>query len=80
MKVDDDYDFFDVRNGMERVEQLFMEQGHLQSRARLDRRVEDEQAYLTLKVEPGPRVDIEFAGACSTDNALRTALMYSANG
>ena len=63
VKVDDDYDFFDVRNGMERVEQLFMEQGHLQSRARLDRRVDGEQAYLTLKVEPGPRVDIEFAGA-----------------
>ena len=63
VKVDDDYDFFDVRNGMERVEQFFMEQGHLQSRARLDRRVEGEQAYLTLKVELGPRVDIEFAGA-----------------
>jgi outer membrane protein assembly factor BamA/autotransporter translocation and assembly factor TamB len=70
VKVDDNYDFFAVRNGMDRVEQLFMEQGRLQSRARLDRRVEGEQAYLTLKVESGPRVDIEFAGAMPPPNVL----------
>jgi outer membrane protein assembly factor BamA/autotransporter translocation and assembly factor TamB len=63
VEVDDNYDFFAVRNGMERVEELFMDQGHLQARAQLDRRVEGEQAYLTLKVAPGLRVDIEFAGA-----------------
>ena len=68
VKVDDVYDFFAVRNGVERVEQFFMEQGHLQSRARVDRRVDGEQAYLALKVAPGPRVDIEFTGAMPPPN------------
>ena len=34
------YDFFDIRNGIQRVEQSLIEQGYLQSRVRLERKVE----------------------------------------
>ncbi len=40
-----------------------MTQGYLQSRVRLERRVEGNEAYLTLRVTRGPRVDIRFDGA-----------------
>jgi outer membrane protein assembly factor BamA len=39
-----------------------MKQGYLQSRIRLERKVEGDQAYLTLHVRRGPRVDVRFDG------------------
>ena len=58
VKADDDYDFFEIRNGIQRVEQSLIKQGYLQSRVRLERRVEGDQAHLTLNVTLGPRVDL----------------------
>ncbi|HZM59425.1 MAG TPA: translocation/assembly module TamB domain-containing protein [Vicinamibacterales bacterium] len=63
VKEGDNYDFFKIRNGVERVEESLMEQGYLQSRVRLERKVESQRADLTLKVMRGPMVDIQFMGA-----------------
>jgi len=63
VEAGDPYDFFEIRNGVERVEQLLIEQGYLQSRVRLERSVEGQNASLELHVVPGPRVDIRFMGA-----------------
>jgi outer membrane protein assembly factor BamA/autotransporter translocation and assembly factor TamB len=63
VKVGDTYDFFEIRNGIERIEESFIERGYLQSRVRLERGVEGNQARLTLRVVPGPRVDLQFMGA-----------------
>ena len=52
-----------------------MKQGFLQSRIRLERKVEGDQAYLTLRVRRGPRVDIRFDGATppqSVQDVVRT--------
>ncbi len=63
VKVDDSYDFFEIRTGIQRVEQSFVEQGYLQSRVRLERNVEGEQARLSLSVTLGPKVELLFMGA-----------------
>jgi hypothetical protein len=63
IEAGDGYDFFDIRNGTQRVEQLLVEQGYLQSRVRLTRGVEAGQAQLTLTVTTGPKVDVQFTGA-----------------
>jgi outer membrane protein insertion porin family len=63
VKAGDKYDFFEIRNGIQRVEKALVEQGYLQSRVRLDRGVEADQAHLTLRVTLGPKVELTFAGA-----------------
>jgi outer membrane protein insertion porin family len=62
VEVDDRYDFFEIRNGVQRVEQSFVDSGYLQSRVRLERAVEGEVARLTLHVMTGPKVDVQFMG------------------
>jgi outer membrane protein assembly factor BamA/autotransporter translocation and assembly factor TamB len=57
------YDFFEVRNGIQRVEKFFVDHGYLQSRVRLERGVEANQAHLTLTVTLGPKIDLQFMGA-----------------
>ena len=37
VKAEDNYDFFEIRNGIQRVEESLVEQGYLQSRVRLER-------------------------------------------
>jgi outer membrane protein assembly factor BamA/autotransporter translocation and assembly factor TamB len=56
------YDFFAIRDETNEVEEALMMQGFLQSRIRLERKVEGDDAYLTLHVTRGPRVDIRFDG------------------
>ncbi len=63
VKAEDKYDFFEIRNGIQRVEKSLVEQGYLQSRVKLDRGVEADEAHLTLRVTLGPRVDLTFVGA-----------------
>jgi len=57
------FDFFVIRDETKEVEEALMKQGFLQSRIRLERRIEGDQAYLTLRVRRGPRVEIRFDGA-----------------
>ena len=66
IKVDDRYDFFEIRNGTQRVEKSFVDQGYLQSRVRLERGVEADQARMTLTVTTGPKVDLQFMGTPPT--------------
>jgi outer membrane protein assembly complex protein YaeT len=63
VKAEDNYDFFKIRNGIQRVEESLVEQGYLQSRVRLERGVEADQAHLTLRVTLGPKVELQFMGA-----------------
>ena len=56
------YDFFVIRDETNEVEEVLMKQGYLQSRIRLERKVEGDEAFLTLRVNRGPRVDIRFDG------------------
>jgi outer membrane protein insertion porin family len=56
------YDFFVIRDETKEVEEALMKQGFLQSRIRLERKVEGNDAYLTLRVKRGPRVEIRFDG------------------
>jgi outer membrane protein assembly factor BamA/autotransporter translocation and assembly factor TamB len=56
------FDFFVVRDETKEVEEQLMQQGFLQSRIRLERKVEGDEAYLTLRVRRGPRVNIRFDG------------------
>jgi outer membrane protein assembly complex protein YaeT len=75
VKAGDDYDFFEIRNGVQRVEESLIEQNYLQSRVKLERGVEADQAHLTLHVTPGPRVNLGFKGATpprKIQDAVRT--------
>lgn len=56
------YDFFVIRDETKEVEEQLMQQGFLQSRIRLERKVEGNDAHLTLRVRRGPRVGIRFQG------------------
>jgi outer membrane protein assembly complex protein YaeT len=63
VKVGDSYDFFAVRHGVERIEERLIEQGYLQARVRVARKVENDNVDLTLRVIHGPRVELRFEGA-----------------
>jgi outer membrane protein assembly factor BamA/autotransporter translocation and assembly factor TamB len=56
------YDFFVIRDETKEVEEALMKQGFLQSRIRLERKVEGNEAFLTLRVRRGPRVTLRFEG------------------
>ncbi|HEU4935765.1 MAG TPA: translocation/assembly module TamB domain-containing protein [Vicinamibacterales bacterium] len=62
LKEGDTYEFFATRSGLERIEKLYIESGYLQSRVRLERQVDNDQANLTLRVTSGPIVDVRFEG------------------
>ena len=63
LKEGDAYEFFAARSGLERIEKLYLEAGYLQSRVRLDRRIDNDKAHLTLHVTSGPVVELQFEGA-----------------
>ena len=63
IKAGDHYDFFQIRNGTQRVEKFFVDQGYLQSRVHLERGVDADQTHLTLAVTTGPKVNLQFMGA-----------------
>jgi hypothetical protein len=62
VEVGDSYDFFAIRDGIERLEEHFRAQQRLQARIRLDREITDDAAALMLTVEAGPRVEIQITG------------------
>ncbi|HEY1303941.1 MAG TPA: translocation/assembly module TamB domain-containing protein [Vicinamibacterales bacterium] len=71
IKAGDPYDFFHIRNGVQRVEDLLMEQGYLQARVRLERQIENDQAQLVLNVTRGPIVDVRFMGTTPPSRVQR---------
>jgi outer membrane protein insertion porin family len=62
LRSGDEYSFFDVRRGVERVEEWYRSQGLLQSRIRARRSEEGDRIHLTLAIEAGPRVDVRYEG------------------
>jgi outer membrane protein assembly complex protein YaeT len=62
LKEGNAYEFFAARSGVERIEQLYLESGYLQSRVRLDREIDNGKANLTLRAASGPLVELEFKG------------------
>ena len=60
------YDFFAARRGVQRIEEFYRERGYLQSRVRVEREVDEQTVQVTLRVDPGPRVDLQFEGADSS--------------
>jgi outer membrane protein insertion porin family len=63
IKAGDTYDFFEIRNGIRRVEESLVAQGYLQSRVRLERQSDGDRTYLQLHVTAGPQVELVFKGA-----------------
>jgi outer membrane protein assembly complex protein YaeT len=63
-KVDsgDRYDFFKTRKGIDRIEKLYLKQNLLESRVKLQREQRENYVDLTLKTDPGARVDLVFEG------------------
>ncbi len=57
------YDYFAARDGLRKIEEALQSKGRLQSRARLERRVEPDGIALTLRVVDGPLVEIRYDGA-----------------
>ena len=58
----DAYDFFQIRRGIQRLEEQYREGGWLESRVRLERTERNGTADLILKIAPGPQVDLTFEG------------------
>lgn len=56
------YDFFNIRQGLDRIAKDYDKQDRLEARLRLEREVRDTEVDLTLTVEEGPRVLLNFTG------------------
>ena len=59
----DRYDFFKLRKGLDRVNSLYTREGLLESNVRLRREQTKDTVNLTLKIDPGPKLDFIFEGA-----------------
>jgi outer membrane protein insertion porin family len=59
----DRYEFFQIRRGIQRLEERYRERGWLESRVRLERAVREDVVDLILKITPGPLVELTFEGA-----------------
>ena len=64
------YDYFAARRGVQRIEEFYRERGYLQSRVRVERKVDEQTVEVALRVDPGPRVDLQFAGVSLPSSAL----------
>lgn len=56
------YDFFAVRQGLDRIEKAYDQRDRLEARVRLERNVEERTVDLTLTVDEGPRVLLKYEG------------------
>lgn len=62
VKTGSRYDFFKVREGLRRVEDLYAKDGHLEARIRLERKESANTVDLAFEVRSGPRVEFAFEG------------------
>jgi outer membrane protein assembly factor BamA/autotransporter translocation and assembly factor TamB len=62
LEAGDTFDYFAARDGVERIEGALEQRGRLQSRVRLERRDETSTVGLTVRVEPGPLVQLNYKG------------------
>ncbi|MGE3276631.1 MAG: translocation/assembly module TamB domain-containing protein [Vicinamibacterales bacterium] len=63
----DAFDYFDARDGVQRIQRYYREHGWLQSHVRLRRTINEGHADLALAIQSGPRVDLRFEGATIPD-------------
>ncbi len=56
------YDFFKVRKGLDRIDQLYADKGLLEAKIHLNRESKDSVVDLDLNVQPGPHVDFVYEG------------------
>ncbi|MCA1585910.1 MAG: translocation/assembly module TamB domain-containing protein, partial [Acidobacteria bacterium] len=58
----DEFDFFEVRRGIEKVEETYRERGRLQSRVKLARTTTGDSVDLSLAIAAGPQVELSYEG------------------
>jgi outer membrane protein assembly complex protein YaeT len=63
VKAGNRYDSVKVRKRAERLDNFFVKHGYLESRVRLDRDDSPNGVDLTVRMEPGPTVEMTFQGA-----------------
>lgn len=59
---DDRYDFFEIRNGLDRLEKQYVEAGFVESRIRLERSISGNRVDLVVHIIEGPHVDFVYEG------------------
>ncbi len=59
----DKFDFAKTRKGIERLQKFYAKRNHLAARIYLDREDKDELVNLTVQIEAGKEVKVEYAGA-----------------
>jgi outer membrane protein assembly complex protein YaeT len=59
----DRYDFFEVRKGIERLQKMYTKEGLLEANLRVKRDPRNGNVDLTLRVRPGPKVQLVYEGA-----------------
>jgi outer membrane protein assembly factor BamA/autotransporter translocation and assembly factor TamB len=73
LEAGDRYDFFEAREGIDDLSDYYRKQQRLQARMRLQRVVKDEQVDVTLRVNPGPVVDLVFEGIPASNGLVKRA-------
>jgi outer membrane protein assembly complex protein YaeT len=63
VKAGDDYDFFKLRRGVDKVSQMYTKADLLESNVRLTRDQKNGTIDLDLRIDVGPRVEFVFEGA-----------------
>jgi len=56
------YDFFNIRQGLDRITKDYDKRDHLEARLRLERTVREGEVDLALAVDEGPRVLLQYEG------------------
>jgi outer membrane protein assembly complex protein YaeT len=57
-----EYDFFDIRKGLDRITRMYMKENLLEANVRLNRKPTNGSVDLAVQVEPGPKVELVFEG------------------
>lgn len=66
-----EYDFFATRRGLDRVTELYIAKGWLESRIKLERRSAGRSVSLALHIVPGPKVDVIVEGVSPPKSLLK---------
>ncbi|MDX2152718.1 MAG: translocation/assembly module TamB domain-containing protein [Bryobacteraceae bacterium] len=62
VEPDDKYNFFKIREGLDRIEKLYAKQNLLESRVRLRREQRGDRVDLRVNIQPGPKLDFVYEG------------------
>jgi outer membrane protein assembly complex protein YaeT len=76
VKPDQKYDFFKIRNGLDRLEKMYSNAGLLESRVRLEKETQPKAVDLTVNITEGPKVQFVYEGWSvpgSVQDAVRNA-------